>query len=287
MSNHIILAILIIHHIWYSEEESKQARIRYVLLIDFNHGAADLEKLEFESLKIRRATDIIENRISGMIINGTLKPGEKLPTEKELSEQFDVSIVTVREALRGLEVAGMIEKRRGKGGGIYITEIESESVMKALHNFFKRRNFSAHHLAQVRLIIEPTIVRTVAREITQAELKAIEDNVVFCERKLAKSTRPLRLGDYRVLGEKNLAFHKLIAQATNNPVLVLTVEYILDFISDFKKSMFSPDVDFSTRLVNEHCSIYKALETHNPEEAEANMLKHLKYLEKYQMDESF
>lgn len=245
-----------------------------------------MEKLEFESLKIKRATDIIENRISGMIINGTLKPGEKLPTEKELSEQFDVSIVTVREALRGLEVAGMIEKRRGKGGGIYITEIESDSVMKALHNFFKRRNFSAQHLAEVRLIIEPTIVKTVALAITSAELKNIEDNIIFCENKLAKSTKPLRLGDYRAIGEKNLMFHKLIAQATNNPVLVLTVEYILDFISDFKKSMFSPDINFSSRLVTEHRGILEALQQNDPEEAGARMLKHLKYLEKYQMDES-
>jgi GntR family transcriptional repressor for pyruvate dehydrogenase complex len=245
-----------------------------------------LEKFEFESLKIRRATDIIENRISGMIINGTLNPGEKLPTEKELSEQFDVSIVTVREALRGLEVAGMIEKRRGKGGGIYVTEIESDSVMKALHNFFKRRNFSASHLAQVRLMIEPTIVKAVAPNITDAALKNIDDNIIFCENKLAKSAKTIRLGDYRAIGEKHLMFHKLIAQATNNPVLVLTVEYILDFISDFKKSMFSPDINFSSRLVSDHRSIFEALRQRNAARAEARMLEHLKYLEKYQMDES-
>lgn len=77
-----------------------------------------MKKIEFESLKIKRATDIIENRISNMIIKGIIKPGEKLPTEKELSEQFDVSIVTVREALRGLEVAGLIEKKRKRWGNI-------------------------------------------------------------------------------------------------------------------------------------------------------------------------
>jgi GntR family transcriptional regulator, transcriptional repressor for pyruvate dehydrogenase complex len=87
-----------------------------------------VKKVEFESVKIRRATDIIENRISRMILNGTIKPGEKLPTEKELSDQFDVSVVTVRQALRGLEVTGMIEKKRGKGGGIYITEIDKSAV---------------------------------------------------------------------------------------------------------------------------------------------------------------
>ena len=245
-----------------------------------------MKKIGFESLKIRRATDIIENRISGLIINGTVKPGEKLPTEKQLSEQFDVSSVTVREALRGLEVAGMIEKKRGKGGGIYVTEIDNESIMKALHNFLKRQDFSAHHLAQVRLMIEPTIVRIAAEEITPAGLAALEDNLVFCEKRIEKSTKTTLMGDYRALGEKNLEFHQVIAQATNNPILVLTMDYVLDFVSDFKKSMFVPDISFSSKLVRDHRSIFTALKERNTKEAEARMLAHLQYLEKYQMDES-
>jgi len=245
-----------------------------------------MRKIEFESLKIRRATDIIENRISGLIISGTIKPGEKLPTEKELSEQFDVSSVTIREALRGLEVAGMIEKKRGKGGGIYVTEIDNESIMKALHDFLKRQDFSAHHLAQVRLMIEPTIVKLAAQEITPAELASLEDNLTFCEGRLEKSTKSTLLGDYRAIGEKNLEFHKIITQATDNPILVLTIDYILDFISDFKKSMFTPDIKFSAKLVSDHRDILTALKQGNPEEAEARMLSHLQYLEKYQMDES-
>jgi GntR family transcriptional regulator, transcriptional repressor for pyruvate dehydrogenase complex len=245
-----------------------------------------VEKFEFESLKTKRATDIIENRISGLIINGKIKPREKLPTEKELSEQFDVSIVTIREALRGLEVAGMINKKRGKGGGIYVTEIDNESVLKALHNYFIRSNFSSHHLAEVRLMIEPTIVRMVAGHLPQTELKNLEENVAFCERRLAKLNSGLRLGDYRSLGEKHLEFHKLIAQATNNPVLVLTMDYILDFVADFKKSMFSPDVEFSRRLVEDHRGILNALKEGQSEKSEARMLAHLEYLEKYQMDES-
>jgi GntR family transcriptional repressor for pyruvate dehydrogenase complex len=245
-----------------------------------------MEKIEFDSLKIRRATDIIENRVSGLIINGNVQPGEKLPTEKELSEQFDVSIVTVREALRGLEVAGMITKKRGKGGGIYVTQIDNESVLKALHNYFRRSNFSAHHLAQVRLMIEPTIVKSITGNLPGEDLKSLEETVAYCERRLAKSGGTLRLSDYRALGEKHLEFHKLIAQATGNPVLVLTMDYVLDFISDFKKSMFSPDAEFSLRLIKDHRRILQALKDRQPQQAEAAMLEHLEYLEKYQMAES-
>jgi GntR family transcriptional regulator, transcriptional repressor for pyruvate dehydrogenase complex len=245
-----------------------------------------MEKIEFESLRTKRATDVIENRISGLIIRGNVRPGEKLPTEKELSEQFDVSIVTVREALRGLEVAGMIEKKRGKGGGIYVTEIDNESVMKALHNYFIRSHFSAHHLAEVRLMIEPTIVRLVAAAPPEAQLKALEQNVSYCEGKLAKVKATLKLSDYRALGERHLGFHKLIAQATANPVLVLTMDYVLDFVSDFKKSMFLPDYDFSLKLISDHRSILTALQKHDSAAAGSRMLAHLQYLEEYQMDES-
>ena len=221
-----------------------------------------------------------------MIIKGSIKPGEKLPTEKELSDQFDVSIVTVREALRGLEVAGMIEKKRGKGGGIYVTEIDNESVMKTLHDFLRRREFSAHHLAQVRLTIEPTIVKIAAKQITPEELKNLENNLAYCERKLEKETAEIRLKDYHAIGQKNLEFHKLIVQATLNPILVLTMDYVLDFVSDFKKSIFTPDIKFCSKVVNDHRGIFNSLKKGKTEEAEAKMLSHLKYLEDYQMDET-
>jgi GntR family transcriptional regulator, transcriptional repressor for pyruvate dehydrogenase complex len=244
-----------------------------------------MKKIGFESLKTRRATDIIETRISNMVIKGTVKPGDKLPTEKELSEQFDVSVVTIREALRGLEVAGLIEKKRGKGGGIYVTEINSDSVKTALHNFLRRREFTSHHLAQVRLTIEPTIVRIVTEQITPEELAALDDNLTYCENILAKVSTEITLKDYHAIGQKNLEFHRLITEATDNPVFVLTMDYILEFIPDFKKSFFTPDIEMSTQVVKEHRGIYNALKAGNTLEAESKMLSHLKYIEDYQMDE--
>jgi GntR family transcriptional repressor for pyruvate dehydrogenase complex len=218
-------------------------------------------------------------------MKGTIKPGEKLPTEKELSNQFDVSVVTVREALRGLEVAGLIEKKRGKGGGIYVTEINNDSVKEALHTFLKRRDFSSHHLAEVRLTIEPTIVRIASTQITADELASLENNLITCEEKIERSKPAIQLKDYHFIGEKNLEFHRLIGEATHNPVFVLTMDYILDFISDFKKSYFTPDIQLCTKVIDDHRDIFTSLKEGKTTEAEAKMLSHLKYLEVYQMDE--
>jgi GntR family transcriptional regulator, transcriptional repressor for pyruvate dehydrogenase complex len=248
-------------------------------------GREPMKKIEFDSLKIERAAHVIESRISNMVIKGTVKPGDKLPTEKELSNQFDVSVVTIREALRGLEVAGLIEKKRGKGGGVYVTEINSDSVITALHNYFIRMEFTAHHLAQVRFTLEPTIVRIVAGQITPEELAAIDENLTYCEKKLAKSPVNMQLRDYNSIGEHDLEFHRLIAAATHNPVFVLTVDYILEFIHDFKKSFFNPDIEMCSKVVSDHRSIYQSLKEGHVQEAEDRMISHLKYIEDYQMDE--
>ena len=245
-----------------------------------------IKKIEFESLKIQRATDIIENRISSMIIRGAIKPGEKLPTEKGLSNQFNVSVVTIREALRGLEVAGLIKKKRGKGGGIYITELNNDSIKTTLSNFLRRNEFSAYHLAQVRLTIEPTIVRLAASEITSEELLSLENNLSYCEDRIEKAGGVLQVKDCHAIGEKNLEFHSLIAQSTHNPVFALTTDYLMDFIFYFKKSS-SPETALCTRVVEEHRDIFISLKEGNAEEAEARMLQHLKYLEAYQMSEGF
>jgi GntR family transcriptional regulator, transcriptional repressor for pyruvate dehydrogenase complex len=242
-----------------------------------------MKKYEFESLKLRRATDIIENRISNMIIKGALSSGEKLPTEKQLSEQFNVSIVTIREALRGLEVSGLIAKKRGRGGGVFITELDNSSIKTALHNFLRRREFSAHQLAQVRFSIEPTIVRLAALEINAFELSVLEETVTGSE-KILKKQAGIQPKDYQIIGHNNVEFHRLIAQSTHNPVFALTMDYLLDFLSYFKKSP-RPESTLHSRIVFDHRCIFDLLEKGDAEKAENLMQKHLESVELDQMSE--
>ena len=244
-----------------------------------------MKKIGFESLRTKRATDVIETRISNMIVQGEIKPGEKLPTEKELSYQFDVSIATIREALRGLEVAGLIEKRRGKGGGIYATRISSDSLKATLNKFLKRVEFTADQLTEVRLMIEPAMIKKIVSQITPAEIKSLENNVIYCENKLKKVTATLTQKEYADLGEKNLEFHRLIAEATHNPAFMLTIDYLMDFIYEFRKSVFTPSIKHVTRVVEDHRDIFTSLKEGDPEQAEAKMLSHLKYLDMYQEEQ--
>ena len=132
-------------------------------------------KISFEPLRIRRLSEIIEDSIKDLILTGELKVGSKLPTEKEISKQFGVSIVTVREALRGLEAFGIIQKKRGKNGGIFVTQTERHIVKSAVQSFLSSEKFTARDLNEVRSVVEPPCVRIAASRLTPDELKDTVD----------------------------------------------------------------------------------------------------------------
>ena len=114
-----------------------------------------MKTLKFEPIFIRRTSEQIEKKIKDSILDGTLKSGDRLPTEKEMAEQFGVSVVTLREALRTLEIFGIIEKRKGQRGGVFIADFKNESIKNSLGYFLSFKDLSAQHLYEVRKIIEP------------------------------------------------------------------------------------------------------------------------------------
>ena len=245
-----------------------------------------MHKFSFQPLKIRRLSETIEESIKDLITAGELEVGSKLPTEKEISRQFGVSVVTVREALRGLEAYGIIEKKRGKDGGIFVTDHQRDFARNALQNFLISQKFTAEHLNEVRRIIEPVCAGIVAGRINAEELKDIEANIKYCENKIksGKSGGKFTDSDFLVVEERTVEFHRLLGQATHNPVLLLTVDYIEDFLVSFKKSITVPDLKFSIDTVRDHRRIYNALKAGQVEKAEQEMLRHVgntgAYLEK-------
>lgn len=153
-----------------------------------------------------------------------------------------------------------------------------------MHNFLRRRECTAHHLVQVRLTIEPAIIKIAIPQITPEEVKALEDNLNYCENKIEKA-KDGNLKEYYGIGEKSLEFHKLIAQATHNPAFSLTMDYLLDFINNIQKDFFEHDVELFSKVLKEHHDILKSIKESDVKGAGKKMLSHLKYLEDYQTKE--
>jgi GntR family transcriptional regulator, transcriptional repressor for pyruvate dehydrogenase complex len=240
-----------------------------------------MKKIILKPLKISRLSEIIETHIRDLILDGEIKVGERLPTEKGLCEQFGVSSVTAREALKGLEVLGLIEKKKGKNGGIFVSQMKSESVKIPIYSFLNSKKATSMHLTEIRMVLEPMVVRIAASRMTPAEIKYLEKNVLDCKQRLKKAGQAFSEKDFFDIEEKNVEFHRLIAEATHNPVLAFTIDYVCDFLFFYKKKTLIPDIELSKRTIDDHVTILTQLKTGNADDAEKEMSMHLKRLEEY------
>jgi GntR family transcriptional regulator, transcriptional repressor for pyruvate dehydrogenase complex len=169
----------------------------------------------FSRVSVGRISEILVEQIRVLIRDGALKPGDRLPPERDLSRSFGVSRVTVREALRMLQSSGLVEIRAGGRGGALVTAPTSGRVAEDLAELLSMSVISAANVTETRMILEVGIVPLVCESATEGDLMDLEQ---ICER----SENALRSGDYSM--DMSLEFHTRVAHATHNPAIVLLVE---------------------------------------------------------------
>jgi DNA-binding FadR family transcriptional regulator len=235
---------------------------------------------KFEPVQAVRISDRIQKKIRDAILAGRLKAGDRLPTEREMAEQFGVSVVTLREALRALEVFGLIEKRRGQGGGIFVSVVDGVSVKTSLGYYLSSQHLSYQHLLEVRAILEPQVIRLLANKMTDAQLRELEENVAYCEERSRVSEPGLTDSEFFDLDQKSVDFHRLLARMTGNPILSLTVEYVFDFLYDAEGDVLAPDLKFIMENTRDHRTILDHLKRGEWDLAKKAMRDHLQTVNK-------
>ena len=120
----------------------------------------------FKPIKQSRVSDEVIDQLKQSILVGHFKAGDRLPSEREMAEEFQVSRVAIREALRALENSGFITTRQGVTGGAYITDLTFGHLASAFLDLFLADKISIPELYQVRLLIEPEVARLAALRIT-------------------------------------------------------------------------------------------------------------------------
>lgn len=113
----------------------------------------------FKPIRQPRVSEEVFRQLKEAILSSELKAGDKLPPERELAEEFQVSRVAIREAIRTLENAGFVAIRQGATGGAYVTDLTFEQLASACLDLFLANKISTHQLQQVRLLIEPEVAR--------------------------------------------------------------------------------------------------------------------------------
>jgi DNA-binding FadR family transcriptional regulator len=120
----------------------------------------------FEPIRQFRVSEEVTDRIKRAILLGEFKAGDKLPAERDLAKQFQVSRVAIREALRKLEHSGFIVTRQGATGGTYVTDLTFEYLTNAFLDLFLSDKIGIPELFQVRLFLEPEIARLATLAVT-------------------------------------------------------------------------------------------------------------------------
>jgi DNA-binding FadR family transcriptional regulator len=204
----------------------------------------------FEPLKNKRTFDEISSRIKGLIFEGALKPGDKLPSETVLSKQFDVGRQTVREALRLLEVSGFITIQKGGRGGPVVKDTILTRIGELFSDAFRLKKISLGELTSARLEIERVVLKHVIENIDQEHLKLLKDNVQRARANIDNNA---------VATKENFEFHSILSQASKNHVFVIVMESIMALHADLLSQVGS-GLDTSARVVSDHERILEAIE---------------------------
>src|SRR5205823_135405 len=177
-------------------------------------------------------------------------PGEALPSERELAAMFGVGRPTIQHALRVLEADRLVEARRGRRGGTFVTHpAEGSPVMDELIARLLRRRDELDELLVYRRAVEPTVARIAARTRTEDDLTAMRDTIA---KMVAASSEP----EYMRL---DTAFHLAVARATRNRHLTRAIEEIRMDLND-ALSLLPESETWHRRLADEHDAIFAAIE---------------------------
>lgn len=177
-------------------------------------------ELSFQRVRTRRVFEEICEQIRQRLSTGVLRPGDKLPAERDMALEFQVSRPAVREALRTLEISGVVSLQKGVKGGAFIREGSPATLTQSLQDLMFLGSVSLASLAEARKIINDAVIKLACERGTEQDFAAIEENIVFIENN----------EDLLLRGEAGVTFFRLIARATRNEVLILLVDSLSDII---------------------------------------------------------
>ena len=160
-------------------------------------------------------------RTRDLVVSGELRPGQGLAAERKLAEQFKVGRAVIREAIRRLEVSGLVESRHG--GGNYVREVTVEHLVAPFATVLNDIGHLREELMDARLFFEPQIAREVAKSATPEDLRQLEDVI---------RRQEVRTRDGQATAEEDAEFHRLLARATHNTVVVRVMEVIDSLLED-------------------------------------------------------
>jgi GntR family transcriptional regulator, transcriptional repressor for pyruvate dehydrogenase complex len=221
---------------------------------------------EFEAIRKDKIGQEVARRLERLIAD-QLKPGDKVPPERQLAEMFNVSRSSIRDGIHTLEIAGLLERRQGVG--TVVREPSTESVANPLATVLVQKRQLVSELLDVRKMLEPPLA-------ARAALNASAEDVAEIEDILRRQRERVARGELAV--EEDSEFHYAIALAANNSVILKVLDVLMDLLRETRERSLQVDGRLQKSFAG-HRRIVSALKRRDAEAAEKAMRRHLQEIE--------
>lgn len=221
--------------------------------------------MELQAIKSKRLYIKVAEQLTRLVRDGTIKPGERFPAERELAERLGVSRPTIREAMIAMELAGIIEIRTGSG--IYVTKTKPALEINELEA--GDRGVGPFEILEIRYMIEGEACALAAARITDEQIQQLKATLVEMEEE-EKQADASEKADWK--------FHSIIAEACQNSAIYIVINWLwelrnqselsLAYLERLRKEGVHPSI-------NDHRRILDALEKRDPEKARVAMKMHI------------
>lgn len=214
----------------------------------------------------------IVRQLAGLVKRGELRPGDRLPAERLLAERLGVGRPTLREALRALQLLGIVDIRHG--GGVFVSELQPDTLLGPLHSFLAVDRHDIATVLEARRVIEGALLAFVARMIDEPALEQLDQNLEQFRRIVERTGEGEP--DGRQINALAEDFRSIIEASVDNPILTRAVT-TLDILSTATRYRITGRGSLA-RLLENHRKIVAALRARDPAAAQAALEAHIDYL---------
>lgn len=224
-------------------------------------------------MKSPKLADLVADALKRRISAEGLRPGDKLAKEHELQKQFGVSKATTREALKSLEVQGLISIATGPKGGAKVERVPFAAAFQNLQSYLYFSDLTIADIYAVRAVVEPELIAGAIAHLTPEEIAALEHSIAVCE-PMARDAAHAALQR-----QEDLNFHSILARANPNALLRFIGEFVSETLRQLvvtTRVVTAPaNRRFGDANVQAHREILDAIKKRQPDKARELMRTHI------------
>lgn len=218
-----------------------------------------------------RAFEQVCDRIRAELAQGRIKPGDRLPAERDLAAQLNVSRAAVREALRSLEMSGLLQFELGVSGGAFVRQLSSDGLTRSLHDLLFLTKVPIGWLTEVRSALLSAAIRAACERATLGDLVDLDANIDLTERSYAD-------GDVETAIKVISDFYELLGKAAHNDILTLLIASLGETVREL---LHRTELQVMPEFVSARRLIVQSIRERDPEVAANRLRRHMDALEQY------